>query len=94
MGELIELDEKRPHLAGEAHCIQCGKEWAFVAPIGTVFLECPDCHVEKGIQKGFVERAGPHWSCNCGNQFFHVTPDGIYCCLCGAWQNIEVPPYG
>ena len=35
-----ELD---PHISGDARCLACKHEWVAVAPIGTIWLECPAC---------------------------------------------------
>jgi len=48
MGEVIELDDYRPHVSGEAACLLCGHMWVAVAPVGTVVLECPGCHSMAG----------------------------------------------
>ena len=90
MKNVVSLDDKRagrmPHLSGEARCMLCGKEWVAVAPVGTPWLECPECHSEKGYMKFQVQRTGSEWICNCGNDLFRVTPDGYYCPNCGEWQ--------
>jgi len=90
MADIIDLSKERndrlPHLSGEARCMLCGKEWVAVAPVGTPWLECPECHSEKGYMKFHVQRTGSEWICNCGNDLFRVTPDGYYCPNCGTWQ--------
>jgi len=78
--------ERTPHLSGEAKCMLCSKEWVAVAPVGTPWLECPECHAVKGYMKFNVQRTKSEWVCNCGNDLFRVTPDGYYCPNCGAWQ--------
>lgn len=86
MGEVVNLDAQRPHLAGEAICLSCKHEWAAVCPIGTTWLECPACHLLRGVMKFPVIRDGLHWTCACGNQLFYISPDGTYCPNCGGWQ--------
>lgn len=46
MGELIDLDEKRPHKVSEVICLKCLQRWIDVRPVGTALksLECPCCH--------------------------------------------------
>jgi predicted RNA-binding Zn-ribbon protein involved in translation (DUF1610 family) len=83
---VIRLQERHPHLVGEAKCLSCNHEWAAVAPIGTVWLECPECGLEKGRLAGTVYRDEPHWHCNCGNELFYVTANGYYCPNCGLDQ--------
>lgn len=85
MGELILLDNQRPHLAGTGYCIQCKHEWAAVAPVGTTCLECPSCGSFKGIMKGLTEPEGLVFACNCGNNLFFLTPNNYpMCCNCGS----------
>lgn len=87
---VIDLNQARadrtPRLAGPAKCMACAHTWAAVAPIGTVDLECPACHLDRGRFVGNVTRAGLHWTCHCGNDLFHICPEGTYCPACGEWQ--------
>lgn len=80
-------EEHTPHLAGKATCLDCRHQWAGVAPVGTVWLECPNCRLLRGRFLNPVEREGPHWQCNCGCDLFYVTDSGMYCPDCGAWQH-------
>lgn len=88
--ELINLakkrEERQPYNAGEAFCMVCKKEWIATAPIGTVWLECPQCGAMKGLYRYSCLRDDARWFCNCGNDLFHVTPKGYYCPNCGEWQ--------
>lgn len=86
MTNVISLDEYKPHISGEATCLTCGHEWMAVAPIGTVELECSECHTFKGV---FVGMTAPDtvWECNCGNQHFYIDPDGAMCAKCGTRQD-------
>lgn len=91
MAEIIqfvksEAEDETPHLSGEAVCMLCGHEWVAVVPVGTVWLECSECHSMKGHLKYAVQRDGNEWCCGCGNGLFRVTPDGYYCPNCGEWQ--------
>jgi hypothetical protein len=90
MAEILSLakarEERSPHLSGRAVCIGCKHVWQAVAPVGTVELECPACGLEKGRYAGLVETATRRWTCNCGNDLFHITTDDIYCVGCGAVQ--------
>jgi Zn finger protein HypA/HybF involved in hydrogenase expression len=91
MSKVISLAERReentPHLSGEAFCLNCKAKWVQVSPVGVVWSECPECHSMKGLMKWPVERDGLQWVCNCGNNLFHITPDGYYCPNCGVWQD-------
>lgn len=85
-GNVIQLDDRRPVNTGLAFCLLCGHRWTAVAPIGTVFLECPLCKAIKGVFKFNCTKSGPHWECDCGNRLFYVTDDGYYCPNCGQDQ--------
>jgi len=82
-GKVVNLDDYRPHLSGAAICLACKYEWWVVAPVGTVFFECPRCECFKGTFQNPVERDCPHWQCECGNSLFYVTEWGYYCPMCG-----------
>lgn len=43
MGELIQLDDYRPHDVSKVTCDWCGHLWIAVYPSETVDLECPKC---------------------------------------------------
>ena len=80
-------EKNEPHVAGMARCMACQHEWAAVAPVGAIWLVCPSCSLQRGAYKAQIERAGPHWTCNCGNQLFYVQREGYYCPNCGEWQH-------
>jgi len=86
MGDIVSIESQKPHKTGEAICMSCKEEWIAVAPAGVVWLECPKCKTEHGLFKfpcSYSDKS--HWECNCGNDLFHVTPDGYYCPNCGSW---------
>jgi hypothetical protein len=90
MGEIIQFrtEDKQGHLSGEAFCINCKYSWAAVAPMGTIILECPECHTMKGCFKygcGFPE-GEVQWTCNCGCQMFVIGIDKTICFHCGLTQ--------
>ena len=91
MAAIIKLkeykEENTPHLSGEARCIACKHEWVAVCPTSVAFFECPNCGLHKGSMKFEVIRDGPHWKCNCGNDLFFMMPSGMYCPVCGEFQN-------
>ena len=39
MGELIDLDEKRPHKVSEVICLKCLTTWIGVRPVGTLLKD-------------------------------------------------------
>ncbi len=72
-----------PHCSGNAVCLHCKYEWVAVVPTGITYFECPECKLEKGVYVGLFYDKQPHYTCNCGNQLFAVTPTYIYCIFCG-----------
>jgi hypothetical protein len=82
------VEQRSQHTSGDARCLQCGHEWIAVAPVGEVWLECPECKILRG---SFIEPAYPHdgavWQCNCSNQLFLLTPDGPMCPKCGVYAD-------
>ena len=80
---------RNPHLTGPAKCLACRHGWVAVAPTGTIWLECPSCTLERGRFVAQVQRDGPHWHCNCGNDLFQITEECTYCPNCGAEQEIK-----
>lgn len=93
MGDVVDFvaakEEREPHMSGKARCLACKHEWEAVAPLGTIWLDCPECTLERGRFIGPCERDGSFWRCNCGNHLFEITPEGVYCPNCGVWQNLE-----
>ncbi len=92
MGDVVDMQAYRedPHLAGEAHCMACGHDWVAVVPVGETHLDCPGCGMTRGVLRYPCEREEAHWTCNCGNQLFKVSPSSIYCPQCGANQVFEL----
>jgi Zn finger protein HypA/HybF involved in hydrogenase expression len=86
--KVINLDDHRPHISGEARCLACKHEWVAAAPIGTDWLECPECGTLKGR---FIRHCEPEegirWRCQCGNDLFQVYETGILCPNCGTPQS-------
>lgn len=87
MGDVVRLPstlERGAHLSGEAFCVGCGHEWVAVAPVGTIELECPSCHVVKGLMKYGCE-LDTAWTCGCGCYVFMISPNGVICWHCGEY---------
>lgn len=38
-----------PWCQGEAKCLNCQHTWEAAAPVGTRFLECPECETCRGV---------------------------------------------
>lgn len=85
MNKVVNLDEHRPHLAGEALCMGCGHRWQAVAPVGAFKeLECSECKRMMGTFTHYCIPGDEHlWTCNCGCMFFTVSFTRIMCVQCG-----------
>jgi hypothetical protein len=93
LAEIIRLKDhkeeagKEQWLSGYGICLACGYECALVAPVGKIqFYECERCGCEKLVYKYPVDRGVADWFCGCGNTLFRINPDGIYCPMCGEYQ--------
>lgn len=94
--------ERSTHLTMPAVCMQCGHKWVAVAPVGTYVLECPSCHVMKGVAEGFVKSEHPSFTCNtCFSNLFTIpwrskeTIPHILCAGCGMehkWEDVQCLP--
>jgi len=83
MGDVVQLDSKRPHLSGATICLACGHQGVSVAPVGVYWMECSECHSMKCIFSNPVVCADPVWHCNCGSIFFTMGVAGSQCANCG-----------
>jgi hypothetical protein len=71
-------------MRGQASCITCRFVWQAVAPVGTVWLECPNCHAEKGhFDFPVHDSHKAYWQCSCGNNLFYISKEETYCANCG-----------
>ena len=88
--EIIDLAQARRDrediIRGNALCVACNHKWEATAPVGTVWLECPECTAVRARFIQPIERYGMHWICACGCDLFHATTEGYYCPNCGEWQ--------
>lgn len=86
-GKVVSLDKHRPRLEGVAKCLACQHEWEAMVPIGSVWLICPKCKLERGrFIYHMMREEYQHWSCTCGNDLFYITRDGEYCPNCAKWR--------
>ena len=86
MAKVIPFPTKKiPSLRGPARCLHCFNEWEAVTPEGIVAsLECPECHLYKGILQGVMEPEGDtRWVCHCGCDLFYIVTSGLQCLMCG-----------
>ncbi len=87
MGEIHNILEAQPHLQGEALCLHCNYVWQAVAPVGTLYLQCPTCELHKGVFNYLVFPES-YWQCKCGYSAFSVSGEtsNIICLHCGDVQ--------
>ena len=92
-----EREKRSPHWAGECKCIGCGHRWVGVAPLGTMFVECPSCGLSKGHPYhpfGAGEAGDVVFKCNCGSEAMTAYYRGgrfrFQCMSCGADQTEAV----
>ena len=95
-GKIVSLAEARhertPHATGEARCTACKHEWVAVAPVGTIWLQCPSCETERGLYKRHHEPAAGTrvWVCiPCGSYLFTILTDGR--CICSGCGDTHFP---
>ena len=84
--EVVPLAEYRPHLTGNARCMNCRATWPVVAPVGTTRFECKECGTTMGALVGACEPPVGElfWQCKCGNDLFMLLPNGApMCAHCG-----------
>ncbi len=87
MSDIVNLSEHRPHMKGEAKCMNCKHVWTATAPQGTPVLPCPECECLKGVWASYCLGEKENWQCiPCGNEFFVLHPDRIMCANCGEPQ--------
>lgn len=81
-GNVVALDEHRPHMSGEAVCLHCSHKWVGIQPVGALAMECPKCGLYKGVFNS-VFMPDEFYECSCGNCNFFFVEDGAMCALCG-----------
>lgn len=75
-----------PHLSGRCVCLGCKHEWVGVVPVGVISMECPQCHLQKGVHVG-IAVPDTAWQCGtCNALLFFMTPAGAQCSVCGVKQ--------
>lgn len=86
--EVIDINERRPYLSGMVQCMHCGHKHVAVAPVGTHWQECPECHTMMAVWVNPIERGTETWECRCGGIFFRCNRQGPYCARCGVYQKL------
>lgn len=82
-------EENSPHWQGSVKCVSCSHKWHAVAPIGTEWLECPSCGLERGhAYHPFGAQDGESlFVCNCGSEaltaYFRKGQFRFQCMSCG-----------
>lgn len=89
MGNIVDLQTRRPHNTGPARCLACLHEWVAVAEIGSWSFECPECGLSKGQ---FVATCVPeeYLECVCGCSHYMLTREAAICCNCGLGEPMVV----
>jgi hypothetical protein len=83
MGEVVDINENKPHLTGPAMCLQCGHKWVAVVPVGRLSAQCPSCNLDTGVFQGLVV-PDEIYVCKCGCSTYFIASDGdAQCCRCG-----------
>ena len=73
MDNIINLNDRRPHVSKYVACMDCGRDWATDAPVGTTAFKCTSCGSMSGVVvdpndaeffKDFMGRAdgNAHWN--------------------------------
>jgi hypothetical protein len=89
MGEVIDISSRNPDrwVSGPMLCTACKHEWNGVVPAGMVSgWECPECKCVRAVLK-YPVIPPTIWTCKCGGDLFHLTPEGALCRECGAEAN-------
>lgn len=87
-----EREARQPHWHGLVRCVGCQHEWEAVAPLGTLWLECPSCSSPKGHPKyPFGAQVGDAvFACKCGGEALTAYKRGTHfylrCMGCGTDQ--------
>lgn len=99
MGEIVTLSDYRPHVRGEAACLDCHHKWEAVTESPPedvspdIWLECPRCERMRGrYVMPFTAEAGT-MQCDCGNTLFTVHRMGPFCPNCGIWHEFPDPEH-
>ena len=49
MDNIINLNDRRPHVSKYVACMDCGLDWATDAPVGTTAFKCTSCGSMSGV---------------------------------------------
>lgn len=81
--KVTNLMERMPGFHGKALCLDCGYEFEGHRNFDHAFIQCPKCRLFRGKHIYPIVTDTPHFTCNCGNDIFHITPTFFYCPACG-----------
>lgn len=90
--------DAQPHWVGPVRCVGCQHEWAGVGPIGTLWIECPQCGFHKGHPKHPFSCANDEsvYICDCGSEALTVIVSKdemqILCMACGVRHTDNIFP--
>ena len=91
---VIDIESRKPHLSGSAHCIVCKHTWIAVAPHGCFWLKCPECEAERGVFSNHlcIPDGEERFACSeCDVQCFMLGRNGAICLGCGllhTWETL------
>ena len=92
MGEIVDINQNKPHMSGPAKCLNCGHKWqAVILKDGYEGgFECSECGQLKGEFVGtFVPKE--MFKCSCECDLFFLTPDGkTMCPNCGDVKDFPI----
>lgn len=78
--------EERNPLEANAFCIACGHIWVTDNPTSVMHFECPQCNAPEGRHILHWPAGELVWGCDCGNNLFFLTSDGLCNCPnCGQY---------
>lgn len=95
--KIVDILSRQPTLEGLIKCLACHHEWTSEETVGSVRIECPECHCHRGVWKFPISLVvgSMVFVCNkCEVDIFQLQPNGAKCMGCGArlpWSDI-VPP--
>jgi len=82
---VVSINLYKPHICGNALCLQCDNKWVACAPVGTTELQCSECNTWKGVFE-WMTAPDTVWECRCGNQHFFINEAGAMCAMCGFYH--------
>jgi hypothetical protein len=79
-------DIPESYLKGKARCSVCKHEYQAKAPVGSTWLNCPSCGLDKAQYIYDVVPIEDTSECACGCDVFRVSAKAVHCIHCGKRQ--------